>query len=544
MNNFFPLLQIFFSLVIVAFGHPSFHYWLAPAAAAVGYAIFWRVILFFPSKKTRFFSAAIWYAMVQAIQLSWMTAIEYQGIYILFIYVFLSVWLGLQFGLVSLLLQPLKKLSIPRILAIASAWTIIEWTRQFILCGFSLNFSGLSLSSFLYPLQMATLFGALGLSFWVILVNLLGLKAFLEKKGKNYGVWIVAAIFPYFFGFLHIYYHSKNKIETPAISALIVQTGLMPSQKSPLPGHLGKFISPYQQWERILSLLKGSQTKMADLIILPESVVPFTSSKGIYSESKVREIFQNIFQAETKEIFPPLYPPYAEIGKVSNAFWAQALANLFNAEVVLGLDYTDESVKKNYNSAFHLFPGGAKLNRYDKRILLPLAEYLPFNWLSPLVKLYGINEFFSHGKETTVFSGKIPFTVSICYEETFPRLIREGRKKGAEVLINLSNDAWYPKSNLAKTHFDHARLRAVENGASLVRACNTGITAVVDSLGRIAAQLEETDPLGEPFSGVLKTNIDPYSYQTLYLLWGDLGIISLSFLFLLPFIALRKYFSW
>src|SRR5262249_32659659 len=143
-----------------------------------------------------------------------------------------------------------------------------------------------------------------------------------------------------------------------------------------------------------------------------------------------------------------------------------------------------------YTAAHHFSPWQDKVGRYEKRVLVPLAEYMPFKWCESLAKAYGIVSFYTPGKEAKVFEGFLPFAASICYEETFPDLIREGRLKGAEAFVNITNDNWYPNSKLPRQHFDHGKLRAIENGVPLFRACNSGVTTAVDSLGRICGRLE------------------------------------------------------
>ncbi len=228
---------------------------------------------------------------------------------------------------------------------------------------------------------------------------------------------------------------------------------------------------------------------------------------------------------------------------VSNAFWTQAISNLFGAEVIVGLTHSDEDGSA-YNSAFHVCPNKTLQQRYDKRVLMPLAEYLPFAFLAPLVKSYGISGFYTPGKQVEVFDGVLPIAVSICYEETFPEKVREGRKNGAKLLVNVTNDGWYPFSRLPSQHYEHARVRAVENGAPLIRACNTGVTAAIDSLGRTICKLDECNEKKEIQSGTLFATFDAYEYPTLYVLWGNKGILTLSFLFLGFFTLLKREFHW
>ena len=134
-------------------------------------------------------------------------------------------------------------------------------------------------------------------------------------------------------------------------------------------------------------------------------------------------------------------------------------------------------------------------SRYEKRILLPIAEYIPFNWVKKFALKYGIADSFTPGLEAKVFQmGRVKTGVSICYEETFGNLMRANRAKGADLLINLTNDAWYPDSRLPSVHYLHGRLRAVELGIPLLRSCNTGVTCGIDALGRTIGMLPFETP--------------------------------------------------
>ncbi|NRA91006.1 MAG: apolipoprotein N-acyltransferase, partial [Simkaniaceae bacterium] len=221
------------------------------------------------------------------------------------------------------------------------------------------------------------------------------------------------------------------------------------------------------------------------------------------------------------------------------AFWAQAIADYYESELVLGLDSKDD--RAHYNAAFHFSPFGKKvISRYEKRVLLPLAEYLPFSFLKPLVARYGITGFFNHGKDPKVVGEKHPMSLSVCYEECFPHIIREGRIKGAKLFVNVTNDGWYPYSKLPEQHFIHGRIRAIENGAPLLRACNTGVTAGVDRFGRTVAKFVDHEGRFELKKGALFVHMDLSSHQTLYTFWGDGCIVLVSSLFLAFLFSFRN----
>lgn len=516
---------------IVAFGQPSFAPWLEPMAAAFGFALFWLSIEVFPFALQRFWRSVLWYGSVALVQLSWMTSIEFQGPYILGVLLGLSLLLGLQFGLLTLFIPHGRNLSVTRLLAMAAFWVLLEWTRfHYVFCGFSWNPVGLALSEH-HAVQMASLFGVLGLSFWVILVNLLALRCFSSKKTSLWMIWTSMAVIPYVFGICHLFYHERQKTKTGGtLSCALVQTGLLPSEKMLLQGRIQAFISPYEQWKRILINLKQLDNQQIDLVVLPEAALPTSN----YSQKRVEKIFEEIFGSKVRNAFPESVD-----GKISNGFWTQTLANLFKSEVIIGLDHVEKG--QAFASAFHFVPEGGSPTRYDKRKLMPLAEYLPFEWLRPLVHHYGIEDFFTPGLEAKVFKGRTDMAVSICYEETFPDIGREGREKGGKLFVNVTNDGWYPFSRLPSQHYEHAKLRAIENGVPLIRACNTGITAAVDSLGQEIARLKEYDEKGYPYSGVLVTKINTYEYPTLFQLWGNKVIIGFSLFFLALFFLIQSY---
>jgi apolipoprotein N-acyltransferase len=146
-----------------------------------------------------------------------------------------------------------------------------------------------------------------------------------------------------------------------------------------------------------------------------------------------------------------------------------------------------------------LSPAGELVFRYHKIRLVPFGEYTPFEPLLGLggrftarvVQAVGT---FTAGAEASVGSVEgHRLSALICYEAIFPDLVREFTSRGSELLVNITNDAWYGHTSAPYQHFAMARFRAVENGRYLVRAANTGITAVVDPRGRV---LERT-PLFE-----------------------------------------------
>ncbi|MEI6242734.1 MAG: apolipoprotein N-acyltransferase, partial [Chlamydiota bacterium] len=420
------------------------------------------------------------------------------------------------------------------ILALAGLWTLFEWSRLFWLSGFAWNPVGMSLASCESSVQMASLFGVYGLSFWVILTNLFGYRFFfLERTKTHFVLWSCCTLFPYFFGIGQEVIVKKFFPNNEKLSVVLVQTALFPEEKEPFFEQEKKFIPPLDQWMRIFSILRKSiKDQKVDLLVFPETTVPFRALTPIYPLYSLQQLFLLTFGETSLVSFPPLKMPLIkrmeEGWRGSNLYIAQALSNYFGAEVVIGLDDYDRLAGKNANAAFHITPGKPKCHRYEKRVLVPVAEYFPFSWCSSIASHYGIMGAFTPGKSAKVFGEKVRFSPSICYEETFGESMREGRVLGAELFINITNDVWFPYSRLAREHFEHGRVRAVENGIPVVRSCNTGITGAIDCFGHIVATLGSKKQNQERLSGALYVSLPLQTYKTLYSFIGDMGIILLS----------------
>src|SRR5256712_13666196 len=146
--------------------------------------------------------------------------------------------------------------------------------------------------------------------------------------------------------------------------------------------------------------------------------------------------------------------------------------------------------------AFLVAPAGREMATYDKMQLVPFGEYVPYAqalfFVRRIVEAVGD---VVPGLVPTVF--RLPsarFGVAICYEDVFPSVTRRFVAGGADFLVNVTNDAWYGPTSAPHQHLAQATFRAIEGRVPLVRAANTGISAVIDVDGRIRWQ----SPLFEP----------------------------------------------
>lgn len=553
------LLLGFASFFLVAFGQPAWLPWNGFVASGLGFALFWRVLLAYPLGWHRFFLAAIWFSSIQLVQLSWFVSHPYWYIYA--VYFIIAAIVGVQFGIFALFIRPEKFTAsgliqaLSGFLPITALWTVFEWIRLFPLSGLSWNPVGIAMTGSLYGLQAASLAGVFGLSFWVMLVNFLALWAWIQKRTFSFTVWMAALALPYFYGIGQVAYHGKiMENGSPHLTALLVQTAFAPEEAQEFSGKGNLVQHVIREWEKILETTKKHKGTPIDLIVLPEFVVPYGTYSDVYPLVEVKKIFVKIFGNESLASLPKLeHPFFSRQGAqflVNNAYWIQALANHFHADVLVGLEDAEDmlyGIREYYSAAIFIHPqppGTSKsffAQRYSKRVLVPMGEYIPFEACRKLAERYGVFGSFTCGKEAVVMqSHGISFSPSICYEETFGDLMREGRQKGAELLVNLTSDVWYPNSKLPRQHLDHARLRTVENGVPLVRACNTGITAAVDSLGRDIAVLGGEYPEQvEWISDSLLVEVPIYTYSTLYSHFGDSLIIGFS-VFILIFYCTRS----
>jgi apolipoprotein N-acyltransferase len=550
------------SWLFVAFGQPASAEWMGLIAAVCGYALCWRVLLDFLSPKRRMVVAALWFAAVQLVQLSWLISHPYSYIYAVYI-AFALMW-GVQYGILALFITPQNVRHLLAICGLAAAWTLAEWSRLFFLSGYSWNPAGLALTGSIFPMQVAAIGGVFALTFWVMLVNGVLLWAWQRPfRISAWGLVILLALLPYGYGTWQVDRHGKAMDREIAqghlpFRALLVQTAFPTEEILPFQDQRSFVDFVFGEWREILALLSPHLERSFDLIALPEYVVPFNTYAAIYPYEAVKSAFVQQFGMGCVPLLPqptghlgrPIVSLLGEIPYVTNGFWMQAIANIFKSGVIAGLedaDYHPDGSPIHYSAAIFFQPeldGVAPTPvRYAKRVLLPFAEYIPSTWCRQLAAAYGIEGSFTCGSEATLFSGlKVPFGASICYEETFGHLMRESRQQGAQLLVNLSSDVWYPYSRLPQQHRDHARLRSVENGFPLLRACNTGVTCGYDSIGREVALLGKGDASSEWLAAALPVSISTYHYETPYTRWGDNFIVAIS-AFCLLLCCLKFYFK-
>jgi apolipoprotein N-acyltransferase len=213
----------------------------------------------------------------------------------------------------------------------------------------------------------------------------------------------------------------------------------------------------------------------------------------------------------------------------------------FNTPILLGLltyepkagtisaPLQGRNSRRTYNSAILIDGDGRVRGRYDKNYLLVFGEYIPLGSTFP--QFYDWLPEASHFEagttvETFDFKG-FQLGVMICYEDIIPRFTRRLAGKNPNVLINVTNDAWFGKTSEPYLHLALAIFRAVENRLWLIRSTNTGVSAYVDAVGRLVSQTRLEDP------EILAEDVPMMSTVTPYRRYGDLFSYACIVAFLL-----------
>ncbi len=252
--------------------------------------------------------------------------------------------------------------------------------------------------------------------------------------------------------------------------------------------------------EAYLPLLRDAGK--ADLVVLPESVLPL----------------------------PLSYLPEQTIG-------ALAAPARHGTALIFGI-FLEEPAGHYYNSAVGLTPGGTS-QRYSKRHLVPFGEFIPwgFRWFVDLMRMpIGDQQRGEVYQPPMQLAGQ-RVAVNICYEDLFGTEIRQAWRDPAQaptLLLNLSNLGWFGDSLALPQHLQISRLRALETGRPVLRATNTGATAIIDSRGEVVAQLPYLT------RGVLSGEVQGRSGDTPYLRFGDAQVLAvIGALLLTPLLLVR-----
>ncbi len=399
----------------------------------------------------------------------------------------------------------LKLGAIGRILIFAAIWTIMEWLRGHVLTGFPWNlistvWAGDVWMTIMPVAQIAAFIGAYGLSLLTVII--MAMPAVLARPSR--GAWLLVCALSFVLpvslaaaGGQRLYRAPAPDLNSAAgVRLRIVQANIDQSLK---------WVGPLRVQHLRTHLNLSSQAPAPgepppSHIIWPEAAVPFALA--------------NHDEARTAA---------AQIVPAGGALLTGALR--------FGRD--NDSV---YNAVHAIGGDGAILATYDKVHLVPFGEYMPARGILPFDKLVPSqgDTIAGPGRATLRIPGLPPFGALICYEAAFPGAVTASGDR-PDWLLNVTNDAWFGKSAGPHQHFASARMRSIEEGLAVVRAANTGISAVIDPWGRITGRIE----LGH--AGTLDANLPLPLGPTLYARFGDQILALLLFATLSLVFVMRRY---
>jgi apolipoprotein N-acyltransferase len=230
------------------------------------------------------------------------------------------------------------------------------------------------------------------------------------------------------------------------------------------------------------------------------------------------------------EVPAPLY--YYEDPRFRN--YVDTLARTIRAHLLIGI-VAHRPDGQPLNSAVLVSPAGEPISRYDKVNLVPFGEFVPWP-LGFAKKISTETGDFAAGRRVVVSPvGDRKIGAFICYESVFPNFVRQFAAGGAEVLFNISNDGWFGKSAARQQHLEIVRMRAAENRRWILRATNDGVTATIDSAGRLRGTL----PLH--VEGASYTGFSYIAERTVYTRFGDWFAMLCGAFVALGLVAAARY---
>ncbi len=493
IDNIKFLLLAIFSGIFIGISFPNF---FLPFAFIIGFFFYFKSLFEDSYKRHLIFSFFIGFSS-SLISLYWLyfATTDYINLTptlsIVILIVIASVFSFYQFLSFSVVLLILKRFFKEKVLMLAPfVWVNLEMFREFFpFGGFPWNLMGYSISYINQFAQLTSILGIYGLSLLCIFLSV-SVFVFFHKKtvisGSILLTGILITVLIYIYGEYRI-----NNLELKSDKKVYIAI---------VQGNIGQALKLSKNKEPIndiyLSLL-NSIDKDIDLIILPETAIYIDP---YYIDETYLKFYKNL--------------------KVK-------------APILTGIDHlkvTEDSVEI-YNGMFLLSPKLKVLDYYHKIKLVPFGEYTPkmFKFLGKVIEYLVSGLDFSAGKEKNIIHYKnMKIVPLICFESIFTYFTGTFSQRG-NIIINITNDAWFGNTSAPYQHFEMARVRAIENGKYLIRVANTGISAVIKPNGEISSLI-----------GLNKRKIE---YDNVYLIEGKTFFCEnikyiYKFYILLPFLLI------
>lgn len=374
-------------------------------------------------------------------------------------------------------------------------FTLMEWIRSFIFTGFPWNLLGTALSFDYHLIQPAAYIGTYGLSLLLLLFCCGIILILLSLKHKTFYRGSILFIFVPVLAIISSQQNLTVSAETNATRPLTIRL-VQPSIPQTFKWHPALL---YKNFRQYIDLTRSKPLDNIDLVVWGETATPYDLDRD----------------TEHLEELTTAIPPHG--------FLATGILRL-------GIENGKRVI---YNSLYILNHAGEIKDYYDKAHLVPFGEYLPFrdylpDFMTPVANVVG--ELGKGEKQKPIRVSGLPImSGAICYESIFPKETINP-KSNSEILLIVANDGWYGISAGPYQHLSAAQMRAVEEGITVLRSANTGISAIINDRGKILSSI----PLNEI---AISDTILPYqqAHRTLYGKFGN--IIPLNLLILLLYLA-------
>ena len=380
-----------------------------------------------------------------------------------------------------------------RVIALAASLTLSEWLRGHVLTGFPWNAFGYALTEPLALAQTASLIGLWGLTFLSVAI-FASPAVLIDGTSRGRRPWIAPLVALVLLVVMGIFGGVRLALRPTTNVAKVKLRIMQPNLQQDVRFNYAAKAEVMQKYLTLSDRASGPQStgvRDASILIWPESAFPFFLTREADAMAQIAELLPKGTVLITGSVRAPDVPPGTRITRA-------------------------------YNSIYVIDHDGSVLSAYDKLHLVPFGEYLPFqDWMEKLgfVQLTKVQGGFIAGtRRRTMEIPNAPRALPlICYEAVFPGDVAS-RDDRPGWIVNLTNDGWFGISTGPYQHLQQARLRAIEEGLPLVRAANTGISAVVDPLGRIVARL------GLGVEGVLDSSLPSAIAPTIYSRSGDIPV--------------------
>ena len=369
------------------------------------------------------------------------------------------------------------------LLAIPSLWVITEWVKGWMLSGFPWAQLAYSQWKDIPFIQIADITGSYGVSFFILIINLIGYK------------------------FARDFWPRKNALNSDTAIPLHRRRYHL-ALASVLAGVLLVTFG-YGFWalSRRDAFTKTSLPKAMMRISVVQGNIPQEQKwdskiKDIIFEKYKRLTLMSAAERSDLIVWPETsFPGYLEDEPVMAA-QLRNMVRQSHTEVLVGaptIGNMDDGLKF-YNTAILFGANGEEKGRHHKMHLVPFGEYVPFEPMLGFLRNFVSIGHFSAGSQSVLFSTPTHtqdiqvmarFGVTICFEDIFPGLVRRLKNEGADFLVNITNDAWFGKTRAPYEHAQNSIFRAVENRMNVVRATNTGLSCFISPEGRLLSTVNE-----------------------------------------------------